>query len=387
MKWMNEGKEFDEVYTFWKEKLKNTSSVIIYGAGFAGKMLAENLETFLDIKVRFFVDRNAENIKSWRGIPVYTVEDMMKYKCTDEIILVSVNYYVANEVVIALRGKGLIEWKDFCVIERLRNLFDVYERDYLTLGLAEFPITERCTLNCRKCSFFTPYYKNPRDFSYEQIIRDIDLFFEKVDYVEVCRFLGGEPFLCKWFLDVLKYLEENYRERYSEVAILTNATILPSAEFLDFVSKRPHYFIGITDYTRAVDYKKRIKEFTDAMEEHKIRYYKDDSKSWCDLGFPEQKDKVTHEEAEQIFQRCGMHCRTIHDGKLWHCAFTSSASRAGLIEPVNKTDYLELDKVKSKKEIFEFYLGYSKSGTNTLCYYCKITEGKIIPCGEQMEVK
>lgn len=48
-----------------------------------------------------------------------------------------------------------------------------------------FVITQRCTLKCKLCLAFMPYYDNPVHTAYEQACRIIDNYFKIVDQVGI----------------------------------------------------------------------------------------------------------------------------------------------------------------------------------------------------------
>ena len=55
-----------------------------------------------------------------------------------------------------------------------------------------------------------PHFVSPDHRDLETIKSDIDLFFNKVDYVSVFHLVGGEPFLYPHIEDVIRYVLLNY---------------------------------------------------------------------------------------------------------------------------------------------------------------------------------
>ena len=384
MIWSDFGHEFDHVY----EKLRDNfgkNGVIIYGLGERGKHLFSDLFTFSGIRTKAFVDKKAETGSFYyEGIPVYPIERLHSIR-SDEPILIAANYYVAQPglMIATLIHEGYREWEDFYVADRLWRVRDIYEKGHLSVELVEIPVTERFTLNCEKCGFFTPYYKEPKDRSLGDVIRDIDTAFSRFDNVETLRFLGGEPFLYPELCNVLKYSLGEYGDRLYNITIITNGTIPLTGEMISLMEGNEKIFLSITDYTGHVPYEKNIRKLETTLKEHNISYALYDAGEWNDLGFPAEKRPESEEQQKIRFDSCEMNCRTVYDGKLWYCSYESSGYRANLTPAYEYIDYIDLKNVMDKKIIYEYYCGFTKTGANTLCKFCKMGDGKVAG-GEQM---
>ena len=100
-----------------------------------------------------------------------------------------------------------------------KNKTHIFQTDIL--------VTERCNLNCSHCNMFIPHYENPEHRSKDIIIEDIDLFFNKTDYVSILHLVGGEPFLYPNIDDIIKHILKNYIDRIDKFIITTNGTATP----------------------------------------------------------------------------------------------------------------------------------------------------------------
>ena len=71
----------------------------------------------------------------------------------------------------------------------------------------ELTITHRCTLKCKLCGAYSPYYSNPKPhWSLSQLKLYTDKYFEIVDYVEKMTISGGEPLLHPDLGKLVEYL-------------------------------------------------------------------------------------------------------------------------------------------------------------------------------------
>ena len=96
--------------------------------------------------------------------------------------------------------------------------------------------TYRCTLKCKLCAAYAPYYKNPDHYEYGFLAKQIDSFFDIVDTVRDFSLSGGEPLLHKDIARLLLKLLE-YKERIKRILILTNGTLLMREELLDVLEE------------------------------------------------------------------------------------------------------------------------------------------------------
>ena len=65
-------------------------------------------------------------------------------------------------------------------------------------------ITQRCTLKCKLCLAFMPYYENPVDMLFADVEETLKRYFQLVDQVGIFSITGGEPLLHK---DIVRIME------------------------------------------------------------------------------------------------------------------------------------------------------------------------------------
>lgn len=104
--------------------------------------------------------------------------------------------------------------------------------DYpLTLPRLSIVITERCTLKCKLCAEYSPFYRPQPHHSKEEVFRFLDEIFSVVDSVGDLSFSGGEPLLHRDLWEMIEYAGR-YIDRIGRLLILTNGTLLPDREKL-----------------------------------------------------------------------------------------------------------------------------------------------------------
>ena len=259
-----------------------------------------------------------------------------------------------------------------CVIYRIGG-------GYIYLYHVELPLTQRCNLRCKHCSFFMPYFKNPVDFPLEDLIKYIDRLHEAVDSVQIFRILGGEPFLYKDLYAIVK--KAIACQKFKTIEIVTNGTIVPSAELLDLM-KGQRVKIQISYYGKLSRNAEKIKAVCDeAGVSCVIRDPKD--KTWGYAGDLHNRGRTAKELKKQL-KRCGNICRNFQNGKLYFCPRASFGSKLGMPDSPNDfVDFTQDVDVKTrKKQIFEL----NQKRFIAACNYCdEGTEYDIpVPVAEQL---
>ena len=110
-------------------------------------------------------------------------------------------------------------------------------------------ITTFCNLKCKHCLAFIPYYENPRNVSYEETKRILDMYFQVVDSVEHFTVTGGEPLLNPDVKSILQEVFQHLDQITGSVDFVTNGTMEISDEILDlFEQNKAKTKIVLSDY-------------------------------------------------------------------------------------------------------------------------------------------
>lgn len=282
------------------------------------------------------------------------------------------------------REKGFVENRSFFQGELFSMIYDVYVRNQIRIDRIEIFLTSRCTLNCEKCISYIPYFTRRVDIPLEQLKRDADILFRKVDYIYKLKLLGGEGLLYPHLIEYIDYIRERYHEKIGTIRIGTNGTVIPSRDILD-MCVRNHVTLDISDYSKAVPDQSKLDEIKELCEKHHVTVeIKRTGEQWLDLGFPNRVfDTKDEKQVREHFCGCAMFCRQFSQGKMWFCCTNFTAVCAGLYEE-NENDYFDFTADFSKKELLEYEVGYSKLGHTTFCSVCGGCSEEVNP--RQVEV-
>lgn len=337
-----------------------------------------------ELRVSHVYDGNPEKV----GMKVedYLVEDTSKIQYEEEtIFVVTCSFY--DEIRPILEKKGYIHKKTLFSYEDFEKVYWVYKYNYLRSTRIDISLTERCTLKCKKCNMFMPYFKAPTDQPFLQVKEDIDSYFRVVDFVKYFNLLGGEPFIYPWLKEVLKYLGEGYRHRIERIVLFSNGMIIPDEAVLQ-VMKKYNVYVQLSDYTKVIPYGEKFREFHKIMDQYGINHYTMQTDVWGDFGFPDnpntERDK---KKLGAMFERCCPPFRGIWQKKVYFCHLETSAVRAELFED-NENDYFDLNQKTGeiKKSFLEFDMGYIKKGYLEFCKVCRgcgCVNNLTVPVAEQ----
>ncbi len=379
MKWKTPGSEFDTVKDSIIEAYKN-KIIYIYGAGMIGKRVFRALNTVTDWRVSAFVDQYKGGTK-YCGLDVIGIPEMERLIAEDKgdiLILMALHDEIGISVSRNLESFSKAGRKVCRTYgEFMRHDFPVlafYEYGKTVVHSLSCIVTEKCTLRCEKCSIRLPYFQYQKKYSVESLKEEIDLAFQKIDFICDFTFTGGEPLLNQELGEILSHLGERYGDRAGTVKVITNGTIRPSASLLECMKKYGIY-AEISDYTKAVEsIKEQVLENYRRFQDGGIPTYLLSTAQWVDFGFerPVHPDK-SEEEMAVFFDRCRTLCRGYIDGKIWYCINARFAEQALSREydPENMLDLRELgDRPNDKLRLLEFDAGYGRRGYLTMCRYC-----------------
>lgn len=249
-----------------------------------------------------------------------------------------------------------------------------------------------CNLNCEYCLNYTPYIKHPKHFPLEELKQSADIYFSHIDRVGLFQLTGGEPLLYPHLQEILSYISEKYRNKIGILCFVTNGSIVPTDDFLDFC-KREDIFIFLDDYVEAVPrIKPTFAETLEKIEARGIEYNCPKVEKFV-KSFPPLRRNLALSEAElqDKYRGCHIGVQNLREGKLSSCTYHAFAVNAGLIpdDAINWFDMAAMtDDILSKRALLEFRCGFNQKGYVDWCRYCNghITVNHLTaPAAEQVK--
>lgn len=365
----------------WKE----ASSIILYGAGIVAK-ICKNLFEKVEVSIPFIIDADVKKQgMKWNGIPILSYEEA-KDKIGNQKIVIMTAHTAYNEISSFLCEQGLEEFKDFCAIGQFICEWFWNVKAMNCLYHVDMTITTRCTFRCKKCNMFIPYYKEQRDCTFEELKNNVDLLFNRVDYIVYFALLGGEPTLNPALKDILQYIGETYREKCGRLGYVVNGSVIPSDETLMLMKKYEIHLL-ISDYTKELPYGDRLGKLKAKLDEFQILYDIRYSQVWTDFGFPSEPAQRTQEQLKEHLRCCHPEWNGLNDGKFYYCNISWSAEKSGHFK-LKKNDFIELKDIDASDRAACRSIVELSRGT---CSFCRICGGcgsdntNYVPVGEQLD--
>jgi organic radical activating enzyme len=244
----------------------------------------------------------------------------------------------------------------------------------LTINALDIFLTEHCSLKCKFCEVLVQHFTNPRHFPFEQLMKETDAVFNKVDFVRDIHILGGEPFIYPQLAGYMCYLKK-YRKKIGSLYVITNGTVVPKESVLDAIYECDA-FVMISDY-RELSRKKDL--LAEACKKRGLGVQITDY-PWS------YENQLVYEDAisrQQKFTDCyeRKHINTIRDGKCYYCHFLASG------ETLRAIPFDERNSISLYNSTGGEIVAYLTSETAPPgCQYCSGHDLKtVIPKAEQTE--
>lgn len=226
----------------------------------------------------------------------------------------------------------------------------------MQLRRTTFVVTQKCTLKCKLCLAFMPYYDNPVNTTQKEAEKIIDNYFRLVEKVGIFSVTGGEPLINPDLVPIMEYVLKYEEQIENSIDIVTNGTIMFSDELLDLLQNhRNKLRIILSDYGESLSTK--IKAIENVLKEKEITYrvqnYAAGSDNWTYNGWVDFTDHslkhFTENELIQQGKRCIFrqgHYWVINNGELHPCSRQFWRMHQGII-PIDEEWYIDLIRLEN----------------------------------------
>lgn len=239
-------------------------------------------------------------------------------------------------------------------------------------------ITSKCTLKCKLCLSYSPYYDPQRHADLDYLKKAFKSFFSIVDSVDIFTLSGGEPLMHPHLVDIYKMLFLYENQINKSVDMVINSTLLLKEDLLDFLElKKDKIKIILSDYGNGLSPK--IDENIELLKNRNITYrisrfngenlyydgwidFTDHSIKWNTL---EERDS----NASKCMQRVGKYF-IINEGEI-HCCSRGFWRSYNNIIPKIKGEYVDLlnddISVEEKQEDLRTMISLTSSESCSRC--------------------
>ena len=234
-------------------------------------------------------------------------------------------------------------------------------------------VTEACTLKCKLCLAFVPYYEKHFQMNLQEAKVIFERYFKIVDGVEKISITGGEPLLNSELDDILKLLYSYSDKIFKEIILITNGTIELSDTILNVLVQNRKIKVIVNNYSSVlspyaeINYQKLCE-----MGINAILYTEDNRYGWIDCRNHELKHK-TPEACEQQAKGCAFFQGkkyVIDRGRLYTCTRAAYRIQENII-PYTDEAFLDLLDSEASVQFQKEKLKKLLNARSTIsCAYC-----------------
>lgn len=261
--------------------IKSFAHIILWGASYQGKAIGKKLLE-LGVNIENYWDIRWKEIGSVNGIEVIHPFESNNFE--DCLVIICIGNRVIQQNLIAEmirhsfknilhgdylymgllcpfnRSTGISAKRCTQTMEcrqiyckRIEGIYSgcLKSDESISLPSITLVINQRCSLKCKYCTSYMNEYSNDQkiDFSLEQICRDIDVFFDLVDFVGTITVMGGEPFMHKELGEIVAYLCT--KKNFGLISIATSGTYPITENQLNGL-RDPRVNISFSNYTESI---------------------------------------------------------------------------------------------------------------------------------------
>ena len=250
-------------------------------------------------------------------------------------------------------------------------------------------ITECCTLKCKLCLAYVPYYDKPRMLSFKEAQSVLESYFQIIDTVDKFSITGGEPLINPYINDIIQLIV-NYEDQIKkEIILITNGTIEVSESLLETLSQSKKIKVIVNNYGNL---SKHAKSNYMKLKEHNINailYTEENRVEWIDCRDHNLKH-TTKIECEKQASSCAFFTGKkyiINRGQLHTCTRSFYRIYKELI-PFTDKDYIDLLDEGTSIEQKRKHLSNLLACRSTIsCAYCdgRTEQARLYPAAEQIK--
>lgn len=232
-------------------------------------------------------------------------------------------------------------------------------------------VTEYCSLNCKLCLAYVPYYKEKRSLTLDEAKIILKNYFDMIDTVEKFSITGGEPLINPQINDIIKELLIYEKQITKEIIIITNGTIVLSEELLEILKSNVKIKVIVNNYGAISKNAFLDKELLIKSNIKYIFYTEENRYGWIDCRDHSLKHFTDVDRDNQASQ-CAFWIGkkyVINRRKMYTCTRSAYRIQEKLI-PFSEYDYIDLledDKLLRREKLN--YLANLKSSVS--CAYCE----------------
>ena len=231
-------------------------------------------------------------------------------------------------------------------------------------------VTEYCSLKCKLCLAYVPYYKEKSHMSLDMAKLIFKNYFDTIDSVDKFSVTGGEPLINPQIDEILMELLKYENKINNEIILITNGTILLSKETLQILKSNSKIKVIVNNYGKLSIHAYENRDLLKKNGINNIFYTEDNRYGWIDCRDHSLKYTSLQQREEQAAQCAFFKGKkyVINRGILYTCTRAAYRIQEEII-PYSSNDYIDLinEEMETRKVKL---LKLLKLKSTISCAYC-----------------
>lgn len=387
--------EFLETVKKFLENFQD-KNIILWGNG---RLLNTFLKNIDNLNIKFIVDKDKSLWNTYINNYKVLSPETLKYEDKETTKIISLMYDSQHISIYKYLEEIGFDEKSYCLASDYLIASNFFYKDKIILPNFELVITSVCTLKCAHCIAKLPYSNNkPSHIPFEDVKENIDNIFKTIDYIDMFQFATGEVILHKDLIKILRYLYENYKNRYNQLTFVTSGTAIPNEKifidlqkYIGFIQISPYDHPDVQKYSKLDTLKNLLNKY---KIKYKISRYATGSSGkleWNDIGSLTQDLNRTFDENKNLYNSCSMKiCRSMVNNKIFPCTVACYAHYGEINDIKLDKKYLDyIDILSTKVDLAMFFLNATTKGYPNMCNYCngvgEEVNSKLVVAAEQVK--
>ena len=233
-------------------------------------------------------------------------------------------------------------------------------------------VTEACSLKCKLCLAYVPYYKKHLHMNLKDVKMILNNLFKIVDKVEKISITGGEPLLNPELNSIMQEILKYSDRVLKEIIIITNGTFKIADDLLEIFKTEDKIKVIVNNYGKLSKFAEENYEKLYREGINTILYTENNRYGWIDCRNHDLKH-TTEEACRRQSARCEFFKGkkyVINRGVLYTCTRAAYRIQENIIDYTEESFIDLLDSSKSIEEQQKKLENLLNAKTTISCAYC-----------------
>lgn len=250
-----------------------------------------------------------------------------------------------------------------------RNPRNCHEEEPFAIPSLGLILSSKCTLTCLGCNHLRDHFEPEHnvDLSSDDVLNDLKIVTNAVDFVRTVVLVGGEPFLYRNIERIIKGILEI--KNVGVLHIITNGTVVSRSKALFQLLRNARVLVEVSGYGDRLPKQlhQNVKTFLGQLSANDVSHRYTQTMTWFEFGGFDDRG-YTDVEVRQLYEKCCFKSHDIFDGKMFKCSRSAYGTFIGKIAEIRE-DYVDI-RSPSHRGLKEDLRMFLEKDCVEACRYC-----------------